>query len=482
MDIAIVDDDPISLAVLSRAVTSAGHSPVSAASAEEAWESLLARHRPIVIVDWVLPGISGIELCQRIRSRKGWPYTYLIMLTSRTGSADRMEAIEAGADDFLVKPLDPAELHCRLKAAQRIIEGEHALEERAADLQAVQEQLEEHAANLEEAVRFREAAMQRFSELFEGLPVACYTFDADGRIYEWNRACEAVFGFRAAEAVGSTVFDLLLPGIQGDPDRVLNSRALRGKASHDLEWEYRRPDGKFRSILTNTIPLKTAEGMPYAAISANLDITERCVLQKRVERELARIGRLNSELKKKQEALQSANQRLNQLATLDGLTGLHNHRHFQEMLDHFYARAEALHEPISVILLDVDHFKQYNDQFGHPAGDQVLRQVGKIVQRRTRDTDLAARYGGEEFVLILPATGKEGALRTAEKIRASLESADWPLRAVTASFGVATLRPGIEGPSALVDLADKALYESKRGGRNRVTHADSVSACQGAAA
>jgi diguanylate cyclase (GGDEF)-like protein len=206
------------------------------------------------------------------------------------------------------------------------------------------------------------------------------------------------------------------------------------------------------------------------------------VLQKRVERELARIGRLNSELKKKQEALQSANQRLNQLATLDGLTGLHNHRHFQEMLDHFYARAEALHEPISVILLDVDHFKQYNDQFGHPAGDQVLRQVGKIVQRRTRDTDLAARYGGEEFVLILPATGKEGALRTAEKIRASLESADWPLRAVTASFGVATLRPGIEGPSALVDLADKALYESKRGGRNRVTHADSVSACQGAAA
>jgi diguanylate cyclase (GGDEF)-like protein len=124
---------------------------------------------------------------------------------------------------------------------------------------------------------------------------------------------------------------------------------------------------------------------------------------------------------------------------------------------------------VSLILLDVDHFKAFNDTYGHPRGDEVLRAVGGILRGALRPADFAARYGGEEFAIILSNTDRTGALMVAEQLRVAIENATWEDREITASIGVATLNPEIRTSEALVDHADRALYRSKQAGRNCVT-------------
>jgi diguanylate cyclase (GGDEF)-like protein len=165
------------------------------------------------------------------------------------------------------------------------------------------------------------------------------------------------------------------------------------------------------------------------------------------------------------------NERLATLAGEDGLTGLKNRRSFQESLtaSHAFALRQGL--PLSLMMIDVDHFKQFNDTFGHTAGDEVLNAVAQLLRRGTRAHDVVARYGGEEFALVLPATDAEPGRILAERLRQTLATHDWPVRRVTASFGVATLLHVDRDPIALIREADKALYHSKQQGRNRVTHA-----------
>jgi diguanylate cyclase (GGDEF)-like protein len=168
--------------------------------------------------------------------------------------------------------------------------------------------------------------------------------------------------------------------------------------------------------------------------------------------------------------LEEANQRLTVLAITDGLTGLNNHRAFQEKLAEEFERTQRYKTPTSVLLLDVDKFKTYNDTFGHPEGDLVLKTVSKVLQETARETDTICRYGGEEFVIVLPSTGEQGAIAAAEKFRTAIEQQPWRLRTVTASFGIATLHADSITARTLVVQADQALYSSKETGRNRVTH------------
>lgn len=161
-------------------------------------------------------------------------------------------------------------------------------------------------------------------------------------------------------------------------------------------------------------------------------------------------------------------------ATTDGLTGLKNHRAFQEKLAAEFERNRREGLPFSVLLLDVDRFKAYNDAFGHPEGDRVLQAVANILQETARETDFTARYGGEEFVILLPNTDAQGALEAAERFRTAIESQPWKLQPLTASFGASTLQAGTATAQELVEAADRALYASKSRGRNRVTHADDM--------
>ncbi|NBV25648.1 MAG: diguanylate cyclase [Proteobacteria bacterium] len=204
--------------------------------------------------------------------------------------------------------------------------------------------------------------------------------------------------------------------------------------------------------------------------------TYECAVQQ--NRELiatqAELNHRNEQLRVQQDQLRIANEQLQALATTDGLTGLKNHRTFKERLADEFHRASRYHLPLSFILLDVDHFKKFNDAHGHPAGDEVLKRVAKHLTESTRSTDFVARYGGEEFAMLLPFTHQQAALALAERTRAAIQGATWELRAVTASFGVATLNADTPTAAALIKLADDALYHSKENGRNRVTHASEL--------
>jgi diguanylate cyclase (GGDEF)-like protein len=173
------------------------------------------------------------------------------------------------------------------------------------------------------------------------------------------------------------------------------------------------------------------------------------------------------------------------LATTDGLTGLVNHRTFQGRLDEQLAQAQRYGKKVSLILCDIDHFKSVNDTYGHPVGDQVLRGVARTLAKEARATDLAARYGGEEFAIVMPETDTAGALVIAERIRErvanlAFESEQGSLK-VTMSFGVATFPEDATKKAGLVELADGALYHSKRHGRNQSTSAATLRAPRRAA-
>jgi diguanylate cyclase (GGDEF)-like protein len=179
-------------------------------------------------------------------------------------------------------------------------------------------------------------------------------------------------------------------------------------------------------------------------------------------------------LEYKRGKLQEALTLVEKLATTDALTQLKNRRAFEEALNHEIAKAQRSHNPVSLIIVDADHFKYINDTFGHPVGDSYLQQLAHILGNNVRKTDLVARYGGEEFVLVLPNTEATNALHFAEKLRAAIESAEWSERPLTASMGVATLSESITNSALLLKWADEALYASKNNGRNRVTHANQL--------
>jgi diguanylate cyclase (GGDEF)-like protein len=165
-------------------------------------------------------------------------------------------------------------------------------------------------------------------------------------------------------------------------------------------------------------------------------------------------------------------EQMERLATTDGLTGLLNRRTFNAQLTARLREAQRYRRPLSLLLLDVDHFKKVNDTYGHPAGDAVLRGVAQLAQQQARETDLVARYGGEEMALVLPETDARGALVIAERIRATVAAAQHPTEQgalkVTLSVGVATWPGAGEDAAGLIESADRALYRAKQGGRNRV--------------
>lgn len=162
---------------------------------------------------------------------------------------------------------------------------------------------------------------------------------------------------------------------------------------------------------------------------------------------------------------------IERLAITDGLTGLFNHRHFQERLSQEFSRIDRFSEPLSVLIIDIDHFKKINDAYGHPVGDAVLKGVADKIRKTIRNIDISARYGGEEFAVILIGTDERGAMNMAERLRKAVMnktfSADKNTFNVTISIGISTYTKGIKRKEELIEKADKALYQAKRGGRNR---------------
>jgi diguanylate cyclase (GGDEF)-like protein len=188
---------------------------------------------------------------------------------------------------------------------------------------------------------------------------------------------------------------------------------------------------------------------------------------------LLRIKRLNDALEQKIEELEKAREKLRHLAVTDGLTSLYNYRAFRRQLKLEISRSQRFDLPFSLLMMDIDNFKQYNDRFGHPSGDRMLKKIAQLLQSMTRDVDCLARYGGDEFILILSGTNKKSAEIVAEKLRKAVEKLSSPLlkrsgmRPITLSIGIASFPEDTEDGETLIKYTDKTLYKAKNKGRNR---------------
>ncbi|CEK14292.1 PAS domain S-box/diguanylate cyclase (GGDEF) domain-containing protein [Chthonomonas calidirosea] len=273
---------------------------------------------------------------------------------------------------------------------------------------------------------------------------------------------QKVLGYTPAELIYSSITDLTHPSDTKRLRPLALMQQNRNK-TRTILWRCRHKTGHFLYLETKATLLLDDEGRPVAILCASRDVTER-------ENLLAKLNASRKELTRQKRELERANARLSTLATIDGLTGLKNHRAFQEQLEIEFRRARRYQLPLSLLMLDVDHFKLYNDTYGHLAGDEVLQHVARLLTLVARQTDFVCRYGGEEFAVILPNTPADGALALAERYRTTIASENWSLRPITISIGAASLTPEIQCRAELIEKADRALYHSKQNGRNRVTH------------
>lgn len=300
-----------------------------------------------------------------------------------------------------------------------------------------------------------EKSNKKFQAIFEKAAIGIAIIDKNGNVILANPKLQGMLGYTEEELCSMNFGDFSHPD-----DTVVNLDLTRelseGKIDqYTLEKRYFHKDGQivWGKVTSSLFPGGTNES-PYI-LGMVMDITAR----KLVEQELL-----------------EANQKLEDLSNNDGLTGIANRRYFDHYLDKEWRRAARYSKTLSLILLDIDFFKDYNDTYGHLYGDKCLKNVADVLKKTvSRSTDLVARYGGEEFVIVLPETDLSGASVIAEKIRSSVETLQIPHKAskvnnfITVSVGVYTITPDSNfDPQHLIHGADMALYEAKHKGRNRV--------------
>jgi diguanylate cyclase (GGDEF)-like protein/PAS domain S-box-containing protein len=283
--------------------------------------------------------------------------------------------------------------------------------------------------------------------------------DLDGTRRYVSPAVERVLGWTAQELLGSRPYQLMDPIGHAELKRLISAMG-RGLDSASIVAQGRHKDGRYIWLEANLrLVCDHKTGAPFEIVVVLRDISQR---------------------KAAEEALQAANEQLRELATTDALTGLTNRRSFDIALERECRRAERAGQPISLAMIDVDRFKNYNDLYGHQQGDECLKKVAHaILQAFHRPGDLAARYGGEEFAIILPGTEERGAMRVAERLRTAVYSLGLEHRGsdagiVTISLGVACETARDTNQAALVGKADRALYQAKKAGRNRAVGSSHV--------
>lgn len=312
--------------------------------------------------------------------------------------------------------------------------------------------------------------MQEFAiRLMAHLVVPTFVLDTDSRVILWNHACERLTGVTAAEVIGTRehwrafydaprpcLADLLVEGRAAEtPLFYPESEEVTSleQGVHAANWCVMPRIGKELYIAIDAGPIYGDDGRLLAVVETLRDMTDH---------------------KRAQMALEA-------LAARDGLTGLVNRRSFDDILLREWQRARRDRRPLALIMIDVDQFKRYNDTYGHPQGDECLRQVATVLQSALfRPGDIAARYGGEEFVVLLPAADADGAALVAKRIEEHLTRLALPHPAsthgrVSVSMGIAAIEPdGKREPAVLLAAADAALYRAKHAGRNRFAIAPGV--------
>jgi diguanylate cyclase (GGDEF)-like protein/PAS domain S-box-containing protein len=300
---------------------------------------------------------------------------------------------------------------------------------------------------------------ERYRDLFESASDLIQVADARGKLHYVNRAWREKLGYGDDEVPKLNLADVLDPDHRGGCFRTLE-RLADGVPCGMVEIRFRSRDG--RTLVTEgTMSCTRRDGEPPLLRGIFRDVTERRGFEELLDEYRHGLEDANRKLAE-------ANARLEELATTDPLTGLKNRLVLQQKMTEEFDRTRRYHSPLSLVLMDVDRFKAFNDTFGHMDGDEVLREVARLLTECARGPDVVARFGGEEFAILLPNTDVEGAATLAERFRVAIESAPWKRRRVTASFGVAAVIPEMTDAAALIAAADAALYRAKQSGRNRV--------------
>jgi two-component system, cell cycle response regulator len=446
--ILVVDDVEVNVRLL-EAKLAAEYFNVITANDGFAALRLAHEERPdVILLDVMMPRLDGFEVCRRLKADPKTADIPVVMVTALSEAADRVRGLEAGADDFLTKPVNDTALFSRVRSLVRL---RRTMEE----------------------WRHREDIYGRFSALMENEPPPEIT--GPSRIVLWEESAFAANRLAAMlaplenEMIRANAPEELVPLCDETIDLVVLS--MSGKVDALRVVSKLRANNKSR--LVPILLIGDPEELPR--VTKGLDLGANDYLLRPIDRnELVARVRTQVRRKRLQDRLQENYQKSLSLALTDDLTGLYNRRYLSVHLDGLMSRLSEGAMGPGLLLLDIDLFKRVNDTYGHAAGDQVLREVTKRVMLHVRPFDLIARYGGEEFVVVLPETPRRVAEQVAERLR--LVVAEQPITigeppvelAITISIGLAVTQDSRETTASLLRRADEALYAAKAGGRNRV--------------
>ncbi|MFQ3588101.1 MAG: diguanylate cyclase [Fimbriimonadaceae bacterium] len=293
--------------------------------------------------------------------------------------------------------------------------------------------------------------------------------DIRGVIRFANEKFATLAGWPGREMNGVPISEVL-EKISGGLGRHDLERPAVPAVRSEIRVEHNGP--RWLEIRCSPIPWGHHDGDDADAfLMTMVDISRQKAFELQIEAHLLELNETRLMLEVKSAELEHVNQHLQGLALLDGLTGIHNHRAFRDRLAAVHQHCRLTNWPLSLLMVDVDRFKELNDTHGHPTGDRVLVQIAQVLSGSVRGTDFVARYGGEEFAVLLPFCPADRSVEVAERIRAAIASQEFPVGRVTVSIGVSTTSPGAEiGEDQLIESADSALYRAKRAGRNCVFH------------
>ena len=440
--VLVVDDIPANLRLLEAKLRAEYFEVALAASGPEALALTSAWAPDVVLLDVMMPGMDGYEVCRRLKSQDSTAHIPVVMVTALTDQAERVRGLEAGADDFISKPVDTALLFARLRALLRMKQVLDAWRVRTETTRELG--FDSPGAPVED---FSTARLLLAGGLPEEAAAVAAALGADGMTVE-HAPDDATAWDRLQDAAHDLVL-LCVPLAGGDALRL----ASRLRAHADI-----------RDL---PLILLTGEEQRHAVLRA-FDLGASDHVMRPIDPPELR-ARVRNQLRRRryQELLRESLDRSLELAVTDSLTGLRNRRYVRRHLESLLRTGATA----TVLLIDVDRFKPLNDRHGHAAGDAALKEVSARLREHLRAVDVVARYGGEEFLVVMAGAEDEEGAAVAERLRAAI--AERPVMVgslalpITISIGLAVAR-GQAAADGLIAVADAALYRAKEGGRNRV--------------
>jgi two-component system cell cycle response regulator len=450
--VLVVDDILANVKLLEARLQAEYFEVLTAFSGPEALDVCARERVDVILLDVMMPGMDGFEACRRLKAVPATQDVPVIMVTALDQPSDRLQGLEAGADDFLTKPVDEIALITRVKnlARLKMLDDEMAL----------------RAASTDQITLARDAAalLDRSNAAGRLLLVDDHPRSA-ARILEPLSKVHDTFLERdlhlAMDKINKFNFDLVIVSLG-----LTNADGLRLCS-------------QIRSLeRTRHLPLIIlVDPGDEARLLRGLDMGVNDYVIRPVDRHEL-LARVKTQIRRKRHSdfLRNRLEESVELAVTDQLTGLHNRRYLETHLRGLLDEAKANGRALSILITDIDYFKRINDTHGHDAGDVVLRDFASRLRRHIRGIDLACRYGGEEFVVIMPDTELEVARHVGERLRECIADDAFAISStislpVTASMGISTLQSMDDTPLTLIKRADNALYEAKRMGRNQVVGA-----------